>query len=301
MRSLTLLGLVVALLAVTAVVSPWAAWGAASLAGRPFDFARVHHRVFEVLLVVAFVATWRRLDLGGMADIGFTREGRARGLWAGVRIGLGGLAVGLGIAALLGGIVPALRYPPIKTLRKALLGLVAALLVGTAEEAFFRGVLLRRLTRDTGPVGGVAATTAIYAAVHGLRMVHGDDVVDAWSGVSHTLALLAHLVAPTALPPLVGLALLGLLLAAARLLTRSLWVPIGIHAAWVAVFRVGRLFFDIRAKPRWLVGTGWPPLVGGAAGVIAVAVSALLLARYMRRQGQVGRGGVPRSSGRREA
>jgi hypothetical protein len=65
----------------------------------------------------------------------------------------------------------------------------------------------------------------------------------------------------------------------ARLRSSGLWLPIGIHAAWVATFRVGRLFFDIRPTPPWLVGTGWPPLIGGAAGWIAVGVAAALLAR----------------------
>src|SRR5437899_3257200 len=75
----------------------------------------------------------------------------------------------------------------------------------------------------------------------------------------------------------VGLFGLGLLLAVARLRTGSLWVSIGIHAAWVSVFRVGRLFFAIRHEPVWLIGPGWPPLVGGVAGWLAIAVAAGVL------------------------
>jgi membrane protease YdiL (CAAX protease family) len=281
-RSLALLGLVFVLLALTAVASPWVAWGVAGVAGRSFDFGRVYHRVFEVLLLVALVVTWRRLDLGGPTDIGFTRTGRMRQVWAGIHIGFGGLAVGLGVAALLGGVVPDLRFPPGKTVYKALLGLVAAIEVGMLEEALFRGVLLRRFSLDAGRAGGVAAATGVYALVHGLRKVRTAGAVDAWSGVEYTIALLGRLVRPAALAPLAGLAALGLLLVAARLSSRALWLPIGIHISWVAVFRVGRLFFETRPEPRWLVGTGWPPLVGGAAGMIAVAVGALLLVRGIR-------------------
>lgn len=285
MRSLALLGLIVTLVAVTAVVSPWADRGVAAIAGHPYDFGRVYHRVFEVLLVAAFIAGWRRLDLGGPAEIGFERAGWARQLWSGLGIGFGGLAVGLGVALLLGGVGFELRYPPVKTIRKALLGLVAALLVGVGEEALFRGVLFRRFTRDAGLVVGVVAVTVVYAGLHGLRRVSLDGAVDMWSGLAYTEALLGRIVAPVNLMPLLGLLLLGSLLVAARLASGALWLPIGIHAAWVAVFRVGRLFLDIRPEPRWLVGTGWPPLVGGATGVIAAAVCAVLLARHAARAG----------------
>jgi hypothetical protein len=58
---------------------------------------------------------------------------------------------------------------------------------------------------------------------------------------------------------------LGLLLAVARLRTGGLWLSVGIQAAWVAVFRVGRLFLDIRKSPAWLVGPGWRRSSAGPA------------------------------------
>jgi len=192
---------------------------------------------------------------------------------------LGGLS-GISISGLLlGGVVPALRFPPGKTLRKALLGLGAALAIGVGEEALFRGVVLRRVRRDAGEAVAVVATTLVYAAVHVIRARGGAGALHAWSGVEQTLGLFAPLASGSALPQVLGLALLGFLLAVARLRSGALWLPIGIHAAWVAVFRVGRLLLDIRPTPAWLVGTGWPPLVGGAAGWIAIGVTAVLLRR----------------------
>ena len=279
MRTLGLLGLVAAVLVATALASPWVAWGVAALAGRPFTFGRVYDRVFEVLLAASVLVAWRRLDLGGAAEIGFRRRGWARELGRGVAIGVTGLAVGLTLAAVFGGIVPALRFPPGKTLRKALLGLGAAVAIGVGEEALFRGVILRRIRRDAGEAIAVGATTLVYAAVHVIRTRAGGGPVHVWSGVAQTLGLFAPLASGAVLPQLIGLSLLGLVLAVARLRSGGLWLPIGIHAAWVAAFRVGRLFFDIRATPAWLVGTGWPPLIGGAAGWIAVGVAAVLLRR----------------------
>ena len=279
MRTLGLLGLVAAVLAMTALASPWVAWATAAVVGRPFAFARVYDRVFEVLLAVGVLTSWRRLDLGSATGIGFRRQAWARELARGLAIGLAGLAVGLAVAALFGGLVPALRFPPGKTLRKALLGVAATVAITAGEEALFRGVVLRRIRRDAGDALAVAATTLAYAAVHVIRARSFAGPVHAWSGVAQTITLFAPLASGAALPQLLGLALLGWLLAVARLRSSALWLPIGIHAAWVATFRVGRLFFDLRPTPPWLVGTGWPPLVGGVAGWIAVGVAAALLAR----------------------
>ena len=74
MRTLGLLGLVVAVLGVTALASPWVAWSVAAVMGRSFSFARVYDRVFEVLLVAGVLASWRRLDLGSATGIGFRRS-----------------------------------------------------------------------------------------------------------------------------------------------------------------------------------------------------------------------------------
>src|SRR5439155_24261766 len=103
--------------------------------GWSFSFARVYDRVFEVLLVAGVLTSWRRLDLGSAAGIGFRRHAWARELGRGFAIGLAGLAVGLAVAWLFGGLVPALRFPPGKTLRKALRGAAAAVARGVGEEA----------------------------------------------------------------------------------------------------------------------------------------------------------------------
>lgn len=277
MRTLRLVLLIVALLVATAVVSPWIAWALEATVGRPFTFSRVWNRVFEGLLVVALLLAWRRLDLGGPSAIGFRRAGWARDLGRGMAAGVAGLGVGLALCWTAGALRPALRFDPAKTVHKALLGASAAVAVGVGEEALFRGALLRRLSLDMGRAAGVAVTTGIYAAVHAIGKSEKVARPTPTAGVERLRTLFAPLARPRALRMLVGLALLGLLLAWARLRSGGLWLPIGIHAGWVAVFRVGRLFFEIEPQPVWLVGPGWPPVVGGAAGWLAVGVTWLLL------------------------
>jgi len=284
MRTLRLLVLVLGLLAVTAVTSPWIAT-ALGAAGFDFKFSRVYNRVFEVLLVIAFLLGWRRLDLGSATDIGLRHAGWLRDLRWGLVIGALGVGAGVTAAMLGGAMVPRLRYDVAKTIGLAAAALLGAFIVAVGEEALFRGVLLRRFTADMGRTGGVLLSTAIYAIVHALRS-GGSREVFPTAGIERTLGLFAPLGDADVLPSLVGLFGLGLLLAVARQRTGSLWLPIGIHAAFVAVFRVGRLLLDIRGTPVWLIGPGWPPLIGGAGGLIALVATSALLASALRRHAQ---------------
>jgi membrane protease YdiL (CAAX protease family) len=203
-------------------------------------------------------------------------------LATGGAIGVVGVSVGLGLCGLFGALTPALRFGAGKTLYKAVLGLAAAVAIGAGEETLFRGLVLRRLRRDVGPAAGVAVTTALYAAVHVIRRRGSGGIVHAGSGFEQLVGLLAPLADVAVLPELVGLAFLGAVLAAARLRAGTLWLPIGVHAAFVAAFRVGRLFFRIGSEPAWLVGAGWPPLMGGIGGWVAVAVAGGLVLRQTR-------------------
>jgi membrane protease YdiL (CAAX protease family) len=283
MPTLRLLGLVIVLLGLTAFLSPPVATALAEM-GWDFKFSRVYNRVFEILLVLALVFGRRWLQLGGGEAIGFRRAAWWPDLRRGFAIGAAGLAVALAFCWLANGLVPQLRYDETaKIVRKTLQGLGAAAAVGTLEEVIFRGVLLRRFSLDLGPRAGLLLTTAIYSAVH-LLHPKGAMAEGPFPGVTRTLEILAPLGDPANLPTFVGLFAFGLILAWARLRTGSIWTSVGIHAAWVALFRVGRVYFRIKNRPAWVVGAGWPPLIGGATGAVAVAVTAGLLALALRRR-----------------
>ena len=292
MRTLRLVALVLGLLVVTAIASPWITLAANAL-GFSFKFSRVYNRVFEILLVVAILLGWRRLDLGNATQIGLRQRRWARDLGAGLLVGVIGVGAGMLVCWLGGAMVPELRYAVPKTIWKAAAGMLGAVLVGVGEEALFRGVLLRRFTADLGRPAGILLSTAIYAIVHALRP-GGSRKAYPWAGVDRTLALFAPLAGRGVVPGVLGLFGLGLILVLARQRTGSLWTSIGIHAAWVAVFRVGRLAFDIRPTPVWLIGPGWPPLVGGVGGLVALAVTlGLVLARLRRERGLPGTASAP--------
>ena len=274
MRTAGLAALVVAVVAVAAVLSPWIA----AALGPGFAFARVYDRVVEVGLAAGLALAWRRLDLGDATGLGLS-PWRPAALGRGLGAGLLGLAVGLAACWLGGGLVPALRFAPAKVARKALLGAAAAVGIGCAEEVLFRGILLRRLAADLGRAAGILVTTIAYAAVHAIRTGGAHLEGGPWAGLARTVGLFAPLAHLATLPELAGLFGLGLLLAVVRLRAGTLWIAVGVHAAWVAGFRVGRLFFVLGPTPAWLVGSGWPPLIGGAGGWLALAVTAAVLFR----------------------
>jgi hypothetical protein len=197
---------------------------------------------------------WRRLDLGGPA-IGFRRHGWSRQLGRGLAIGAIGLGVALVCCAAGGAFVPALRYPPGKTLWKAFLGLLAAGVIGGGEEALFRGVLLRRLGRDAGIAVGVVVTTAIYAAVHAIRTGRTSGAVWRGRASSAPSRSLRRWRGRRRVPTLASLRHWG-----------SCWRRAGPERKSLDADRhpcvlgrrvpVGRLLFVIRPQPAWLVGAG---------------------------------------------
>ena len=83
-----------------------------------------------------------------------------------------------------------------------------AIMPGFMEEMFFRGILLRWLEEFAGSWAALAITSALFGGLHILN-----------PGASWFSSLAIALEA-------------GILLGGAYLLTRSLWLPMGLHAAW---------------------------------------------------------------------
>ena len=179
----------------------------------------------------------------------------ARHLGMGLLAGLIIFSVAVGIAALLGiyriqgegdlsGLIPALIGP--------------ALFAAISEELVFRGLLFRWLEEFGGSWVALFLTSAFFGA--------------------------SHLANPHASPiAAVGIAFeAGVMLGAAYMLTRSLWAPMGLHAAWN--FAQGEIY-DIPVSGTSVHGmvdaqlTGPPLLTGNGFGleasIIAIVVATL--------------------------
>lgn len=139
-------------------------------------------------------------------------------------------------------------------------GLIAGVLLGLGsafgEEVVMRGILLRVLVGKLGVVAALAITSLLFGLLH--------------LGNPHSSLLGA-----------IGIALqAGILFGAAFLLTRRLWLAIGIHAAWnftqTAVF--GLSVSGVPTEPGLLIarldGPAW--LSGGAVGIEGSVVTIAL-------------------------
>ena len=165
-------------------------------------------------------------------DLGLVRDRRGfRRLVAGFLIALLTLLI-LGGILIAAGVLRARTHLPYEKL--AWLP-VTAFAVAILEEILFRGAL-QGMARKTAVDGFAMVTVAIfYAAVHFLKPGAAPITeIHWWSG----LALLPDTVSQFRQPALLlggftTLLAVGLVLGYARDRTRSLWLPIGLHAGWV--------------------------------------------------------------------
>jgi uncharacterized protein len=150
---------------------------------------------------------------------------------------------------------------------------VTAFVVAGLEEFLFRGAIqgaVRKTTIDDFAFWSVAI---LFAIVHFLKPPdHGLEAsgVHWWSG----LALLPDTLSQFGQPGLLlggftTLLVVGLILGYARMRTRSLWMPIGLHAGWV----LGKLSFEpiTRHSEAW----PWlgPDLLIGLAPLITLGIT----------------------------
>ena len=222
-----------------ALLAPLLFWMIHSLAAHgllPFlakyNFETFFHRA---LLIAAAALLWPFLyisDVRSAADLGLAPNSRwGRDLFAGILFSAipllccGALLIALRIYAFR----HSFAWVP---LGKAL---AASVTVPFIEETFFRGLVLGALLKTGRRYGSIFLTSALYSIVHFLKAPkHTSSDVTWISGFNS----IAHAFVQFTDPLLVAagfttLFLIGWILADARLQTRSLWLPIGLHAGWI--------------------------------------------------------------------
>ena len=115
--------------------------------------------------------------------------------------------------------------------------LAAATVVPLIEELFFRGLFFGILLRSLRAVVAILITSAFFAILHFLKAPDRPNESVTWLSGFHSIAnSFAQFADPTmVLASFTTLFLIGWILADARLRTRSLFLPIGLHSGWIFV------------------------------------------------------------------
>ncbi len=224
---------------VGALFAPFLFWSAQSLSAHgllPFlakyDFETFFHRA---ILIAAALLLWPFLRVSHVrriADLGLAPNPRwGRHLFAGaILAAVPLLCCG---ALLIAFHVYSFRH----TFAWARFGkmLVASITVPFIEEAFFRGIVLGVLLRAGRKYMSIVVVSAIFAAVHFLKAPERTSDIVTWtSGLNSISQSLGRVVDPMMLASAFAtLFVIGWILSDARVLTRSLWLSIGLHAGWI--------------------------------------------------------------------
>lgn len=245
-----------------------------SVFGSPFR--RVNDRCVLIAVLLFLVPAYRMSGLRGRADFGVPKRSDWMRLFG---FGLLVAAASMLLVYLLG--LFAGVYAPAE-LNSGIAGdvfqmIIGALLIGVVEEILFRGYILNALRKSLGPVATVLLGSALFAAVHFIKPVE-PETTDRWfSG----LLLLSHPFAgagPTFWPEVCTLFFMGTVLATLSLWTRSVYLAIGLHAGWVWIMMLFRLFTENQGKLVWLYGPGEWISKGWIGPLMALAVWAVVFA-----------------------
>lgn len=221
--------------------------------------------VFTVPAVIAYLLLVRLIERRPASELSLRRVPRDFGLGA-----LGGLALFstiIGVLWLAGGF----HFTGTDPHAHWVLGLLSAGLgAGIGEEILFRGVLFRISEEGLGTWAAILISALFFGAAH-----LGNPHATLWSALA--IAIEA-----------------GVLLALIYHLTRSLWVTIGVHAAWNfaegSIYglpdsgtRADGLLVTTRSGPDWLTGGAFGVEASTVAVVICAVVSIVLLVIAWRR------------------
>jgi uncharacterized protein len=196
------------------------------------DFESFFHRA---LLIAAIVLLWPlvcSLGVRSMRDLGLEQNERWRRdvasgflLAAVPLLCAGAIAVSLGIY----------KLRPNVDLTRILSVVGAAVAAPAIEETFFRGLTLGVLLRTRQKHMSIFATSALFSIIHFLKAPESTSPVVTWtSGFNSIANAFSQFAEPMlVLAAFTTLFVLGWILADARIETRSLWLPIGLHAGWI--------------------------------------------------------------------
>ena len=257
-------------------------WGwidpTATSGGDPFG--KVLRRLLLVpgaVLGLWILRPWEDVTLTGMGLRGPASRPRAAlaGFGATLLVVLAVLAVHLAA----GWLALEVTDGPRKVAWRVVKTLGEGIFVATLENLFFRAWFPTFAARWFGARLADVVAVVVFASLHAFRAKHLDesvthDAAGAWAAVK---SWVGTMVDPAAFGPAwIGLVLFGALLTVAYRRSRTLWLPIGIHAAGIWVLQSYGAFTTRLDTPGW---AGTKALYDGVPGWTVLLLATLWLAR----------------------
>jgi membrane protease YdiL (CAAX protease family) len=199
----------------------------------------------------------------------------------GVVVAAGILWLVAGVLTAAGAFVPAADgYSLGKLLKSAALPALGTAVVG---EWLFRGLIVGVWLRAQSAWAAILGSSLLFAAVHPLPGLSLPDPGAPTAGFEFLGAVISRYADPQVfIAELLTLFSLGVLLAWTRVRTRSLWLPIGLHAGIVFAFKAFNIGHErVAAGPvsPWLVGDD---LRAGLVPLASLALMAIVLHALIR-------------------
>ncbi len=253
----------VATFAAGSLVAPPIFWAGQALADAGisgwlagFPFHRVLSRCLQVSGVVLLWPALLWIGLRRPSQLGLQRNPLAvRDVVAGFLVAAG-MVVALAVVYVLTGMFALRPDPDWPALGRIVMTAVA---VSGVEEVVFRGVVLGLCLWTLSARGAIFATTLLFVVVHFIKpakTVIAPEAVRWWSGFAEAARFTDGLPGGGLLASgAASLFVAGWILGSAAVRTKSLWLPLGLHAGWVLAQQSSSLFLR-------------PVLSGGAVSLL---------------------------------
>jgi len=249
----------------------------ADLADSVFDspFRRVNDRIVLICVLGLLVPAYRMSGLRGRADFGIPkRNDWARLFGTGLIVAAASMLL-VYLMGLFAGV-----YGPVQVdgvVGKLLKIIIGMLLIGVIEEILFRGYILNALQKSLGPVAAILLSSVLFAVVHFIKPAEPESVDRWYSGFLLFSNLFAG-ASDTFWPEVCTLFCMGTVLATLSYWTRSVYITIGLHAGWVWIMMLFRLFTENQGHLVWLYGPGEWISKGWVGPIMALVVWGVVFA-----------------------
>lgn len=258
LASLFILFLAAPLLA--ALVSPWIYRVLQSVAsdGSVLDapFHRVTSRVVLVMVAALLYPAYKLSGMNGRADWGLPKRSNVwKLLGTGAGLGVASMLIVYILGVLLGVFVwDTDGRTTAYLIRKTLQAILGGLFIGVFEEILFRGFIFGTLRKSIGVVAALLISSFLFSIVHFMRP-SDPEVINQWNSGFMLFHSLFARAGDSFLQEACTLFCMGMVLATLCHWMKSVYVAIGLHAGWVWVMMLFRLFTDNQKNLLWLYGT----------------------------------------------